>query len=747
MPFKSKRQQRFMFATKPKGVDLKEWSDSTDFDKLPEKKAELPDVKHPPEVKATGKPRKPMKPRMNALPHQERSADKLEDTQSQGLLAYHGIGSGKTFNSINAAKRMNLPIMAIVPAALRNNYHKEMEAAGNPVPHKVYSYQEAVNRLKDQKFLSEAQRSLVVMDEAHRIGQVESQRSQLANLPAAKKMLLTATPIRNHPSEIAPLVNSLNPGSVPMEPSEFNKRFIESREIPVGFWGRLMGAKPGIEHHAKNMGEFSRAIKGSVDHFENLDRKDYPSFSETIHEVPMAPKQQAAYDYMLGKYPALAYKVPSDNEEKNFTAFFSGPRMVSNHPGAYNASATDADAPKFHKAADELEKKWKADRNFRGVVYSNFLGAGIHPMERILSARGIPYQSFTGGLTDKERAKLVKDYNEGRNPVLLLSGAGAEGLDLKGTKLMQLMEPHWNEELMDQVRGRAIRYKSHSHLPEEERHVEVQRFHAVPQRGFIGRWTAKSPHGRGVDQYLYEVAKRKRELNQPFLDALQEEGQKEASVLHIEFVDDEEKTAGAFSWASRIPKMMAPKTYPKPPPREKDDGRLDSNGEIPLTPAEHDEAMSYFADTTGLPPAKPGKSLMARLFPGQHQSRFDYSAEIANHARELTARTGVAHHPDGSVNFEHPRVKGIMDLVNQGKLQIPDQHMVGNNGSADEYGIWHWAASVADRSKSKTQKLINPALLPSMGSVKTRPALPQGAPGSAANGPTVTGTSVAPTPG
>lgn len=37
MPFRSKRQQRFMYATKPKGVDLEEWAKETDFDKLPEK--------------------------------------------------------------------------------------------------------------------------------------------------------------------------------------------------------------------------------------------------------------------------------------------------------------------------------------------------------------------------------------------------------------------------------------------------------------------------------------------------------------------------------------------------------------------------------------------------------------------------------------------------------------------------------------------------------------------------------------
>jgi hypothetical protein len=37
MPFRSKRQQRFMYATKPRGINLKEWADKTNFGKLPEK--------------------------------------------------------------------------------------------------------------------------------------------------------------------------------------------------------------------------------------------------------------------------------------------------------------------------------------------------------------------------------------------------------------------------------------------------------------------------------------------------------------------------------------------------------------------------------------------------------------------------------------------------------------------------------------------------------------------------------------
>lgn len=37
VPFKSKKQQRYMYSKKPKGVNLKEWSEKTDFEELPEK--------------------------------------------------------------------------------------------------------------------------------------------------------------------------------------------------------------------------------------------------------------------------------------------------------------------------------------------------------------------------------------------------------------------------------------------------------------------------------------------------------------------------------------------------------------------------------------------------------------------------------------------------------------------------------------------------------------------------------------
>jgi HAD superfamily hydrolase (TIGR01662 family) len=483
--------------------------------------------------------------KLEALPHQERVADKLKHEDTPGLLAYHGLGSGKTFTSIHAADALHMPILAIVPAPLRPNYHKELAKAGFKGPATVVSYDEALRRMHDPDFRDMAAKSLVTYDEGHRMGHIESQRSQLAtNLPAKKKLILTGTPIRNDPTELAPLINAVKPGALPLDPADFRERYIHTREVPVGFWGRIVGAKPGKLSHPVNLDHFRKMIRGAVDYHQAQDRSAFPSSSEHIIEVPMSSKQQAAYDFTLGRYPALAYKIAHGlpmhrSEETDFKAFMIGPRQISNHPGGFNVSAKDSDAHKIRSMAEHIEKRYKADKNFRGVSYSSFLDAGVHPLARELKRRGIPHAIFTGSVPDDERKHIVENYNKGKIPVLIISGAGAEGLDLKGTKLMQIAEPHWQEEMINQVRGRAIRFHSHSHLPENERHVEVQRFHSIPRPSFFEKLLGrKRSRAKGVDEYIHQNAVEKQHINAPFLNILKEESEpaKAAALLTEELL-------------------------------------------------------------------------------------------------------------------------------------------------------------------------------------------------------------------
>ena len=57
--------------------------------------------------------------------------------------------------------------------------------------------------------------------------------------------------------------------------------------------------------------------------------------------------------------------------------------------------------------------------------------------------------------------------------VLMITASGAEGINLRNTRFVHIMEPYWNMVRVDQVVGRARRICSHEDLPEELRNVEV----------------------------------------------------------------------------------------------------------------------------------------------------------------------------------------------------------------------------------------------------------------------------------
>ena len=57
--------------------------------------------------------------------------------------------------------------------------------------------------------------------------------------------------------------------------------------------------------------------------------------------------------------------------------------------------------------------------------------------------------------------------------VLMITSSGAEGITLKNTRFVHIVEPYWHPVRMEQVIGRARRICSHKDLPEELRTVKV----------------------------------------------------------------------------------------------------------------------------------------------------------------------------------------------------------------------------------------------------------------------------------
>ena len=469
-------------------------------------------------------------------PHQQRAIDKLR--ASGGLLAFHGLGSGKTLLSIAAKDQLGVPSDVIVPAPLQANYDKEIKKHLDHVPEdiRIRSYERAA---KDDGIDPSG---LVVFDEAHRGRNAGTGPSKLMSQAqrARYRLLMSATPAYNSPTDIAPLINTAAGRKVlPDDPNLFKQTFIGQKveEAPLydRIKGRLLGHPVSSEPRPAliNRERLIQATRGYVD-FHRGGGEGFPERIDEEHHVEMSPKQRELYQFAEGKMPFyLRAKIRaglpmSKQESKELNAFQGALRQISNTPRGFTQDVTDENelehSPKVQKVVEHLLEARKANPNHRGVIYSNYLESGVHPLSRALAAAGVPHSVFTGDVPGPRRAQMVNDYNAGKTPVLLVSGAGSEGLDLKGTRTIQLLEPHWHDQRPAQVIGRGIRYKSHEHLPEDERNVRVMRYYSALPKDTddrLGTFIGMKPK-QSIEQYLRHMSDEKTHITGQIAQALQE---------------------------------------------------------------------------------------------------------------------------------------------------------------------------------------------------------------------------------
>lgn len=454
-----------------------------------------------------------------AKPHQQRVLDRIKS--QPGLVVAHNVGSGKTLASLMAAEEFGGGTDVVVPASLRANYEKEI-AKHVTEPNAQYKIQSLQGLARNQE--APKQKNLIV-DEAHRLRDTGTQGYQaVAKNKATKRLLLTGSPLYNKPADMAALVNlAAGERVLPTSPEEFEKAYVEITKVNPGLIGRLKGAKPGEKRTLKNTAKLREALQKWVDYHEN-GTEGFPERRDTVVPVPLKDRQLSTYKSVMGEAPAWAqYKIKknlplSKQEAKQLNSFLTGTRQLATSLGAHATDIAPAEiarqSPKITTAVQRLKERIAKDPEHRAVVYSNFLDAGITPYEAALKEDKIPYGKFTGEMTKGDRNQMVSAYNEGKLRALLLSSAGGEGLDLKGTRQIQVLEPHFNKEKLEQVIGRGIRYGSHEKLAPENRNVDVEHYVSqMPEPGRIKKFFG-AKRDTSVDEYLRQLSADKDALNQ-----------------------------------------------------------------------------------------------------------------------------------------------------------------------------------------------------------------------------------------
>jgi superfamily II DNA or RNA helicase len=475
--------------------------------------------------------------------HQNRVVEKLK-TKHPRLMAFHGLGSGKTLTGLMAARQAQKEgknVIFITPAGLTKNIEKEQKKHKIQLDKKrtkTLSYEMAVK--KRDELMEDAKNDMVILDEAHKLRNEESTRfKELSPLleKSPNVLMLSGSPLYNEPKNLSTLVNTLAKDKVlPENAQDFEQQFINRKTINPGIFKRLfLGVKPSSRAELKNQAYLKNVLDQYIDYYEPGEKGKafYPKVNETEVKVPMSPEQQKVYDFLEGSLPGhvkwmVRMGLPPDKKtSKDLNAFASGLRQASNSAAPFKRGSKPGEhtSPKIERAASNLIKRLQEDKNFRGIVYSNYLKAGVEPYAELLNKLGVKYEVISGELPMRKRNQVVKNYNGGKTKVILLSSAGGEGLDLKGTKLIQVLEPHWNKEKINQVIGRGVRYKSHTHLPPEEQKVEVEHYMSTTRQTAVDKLFGVNP--KSMDEYLRDRMNDKDQFNEQIKDVLRKQNDRE----------------------------------------------------------------------------------------------------------------------------------------------------------------------------------------------------------------------------
>ncbi len=404
--------------------------------------------------------------------------------KNRGLVVSHAAGSGKTLTAVVASQcylddHPTGKVVIVTPVSLQENMKKEMRGYGiDPDSTKWAPKYEFLTYAKfGTSYNTKTCRNMMlIVDEAHELRTTtpKGKRAMVAIKCAAtadKVLLLTATSVYNKPSDTANLVAMVKGINPPTK-----REFEMIMDDPVLF---------------KNF--FSCIFS----FYDTPTDENYPTFTEQWVEIEMTPKYYKDYHAVEEQNSHLF-------SDANPWAFLTGVRQASN-------------------SLEECMKcDWVLQKALTGqkmVIYSSFVSYGITAIQTLFDEHNIKYVEVSGNVKKLDRPKAVAAYNSNKVQIMFITKAGGQGLDLKGTRSVVIMESEWNAATDEQVMKRAIRYGSHTHLPKDQRHVDVYHLLIVkPPVGTSGR--TDRDNRESADVIIREKMESKNEVSIEFLKRL-----------------------------------------------------------------------------------------------------------------------------------------------------------------------------------------------------------------------------------
>ena len=448
-------------------------------------------------------------------------------------FALHGTGTGKTLTSLKFIERSQdeMPdkgVVLITSAALKDNLRKEQEKHGIPIDmSKVHIVtHESMSRPLSAKIVQSAVKDgTLIIDEIHKIRNPDSKtyiNTMEASMGAKRVLGLTGTGIVNDIDDLSNLYNLVQGD----KGSAIRNVYAKEVEKKRGMVDTILRRDPTFTFQVTDK-------KGLGDRFSSMDvyypsdkDRSLPSVVERSEDVQMGPIQIAGYK--AAERDAIA---KNPNMKELAEKIRSGSRLTSTEASRINAFASQTsqaaissvkhvpgtdDSRKLDKVVSDLVSVMNENPDHKGIIYSNKIGAGLSPLLSRLNKAGLSDKiQMLDGTTKKNTVPdIMENYNSGDKPILVMSDSGAEGLDLKGTRTIQIVNPHFNDGKIRQVIGRGARLGSHDYLPKDQRNISVVHYHSTLPKPMLGKQPLT------VDQYMHQMTEGKKKERSAIISVL-----------------------------------------------------------------------------------------------------------------------------------------------------------------------------------------------------------------------------------
>lgn len=198
-------------------------------------------------------------------------------------------------------------------------------------------------------------------------------------------------------------------------------------------------------------------------------------------------------------------KIELSNEEvKQYDRIYRSEGM-QNKEMAYRMLLLNENSSKIEHATNEITSLI-SNQNNKVLVFSNFVAMGLGALSKSLKTSGIKHTVYSGSATKADKDSIIQNFKDGNIQVLLVSPSGFEGLNLKGTTHVIVLDPHYNPSKTTQLIARGLRAGSKTEK------VIIKHYCAVSPRLTIPT----------VDEKIMKSSTGKREKNEALEGLLKE---------------------------------------------------------------------------------------------------------------------------------------------------------------------------------------------------------------------------------